>query len=378
MAVIPVRRAASPEVPARVDWSRAIRRAFWVRHIRTGFGVFLAETVMVAVYLAVTPDGPHRGALRIIVAAWAAFALAGLVEAPRLASTRRPERFSAAATILSAVAVGCVAALDGGADSPTLYLLFLPPAFAALAFTPLVATACGGASLVCAALVVMTDTRVQIAHDAAILQISVLAGAAGLAVAAAVNRGQRERHEQLLAEEVALSAATDGLTGCAVHRVFYERLETEVARSVRNGHPLSLLMIDVDEFKKVNDTFGHVVGDKVLAAVGSVLRGEVRSFDLAGRLGGDEFAVLMPDTEPSSAFVLAQRIRREVAKVVEVPMTLSVGVGHLDPSAPTAELMVEYADLALYQAKAAGRDAVAGRPSGPPVPVDHPEAVRIE
>jgi len=343
--------------------------------MRTGFGVFLAETVMVAIYLAVTPGDPHRAVLRIIVAAWAGFALAGLVLAPRLASGRHPERFSAASTMLSAVAVGCVATLDGGADSPTLYLLFLPPAFAALAFTPVVATACGVASLASAAFVVLTGGHVQVSHDAAILQFSVLAGAAGLAVAAAVNRDQRERHEQLLADEVALSAATDGLTGCAVHRVFYARLEAEVARSVRHGHPLSLLMIDVDEFKKVNDTFGHVVGDKVLAAVGAVLRSEVRSFDLAGRLGGDEFAVLLPDTAASLALVLAQRIRREVAMVVDVPMTLSVGVSDLDPSAPTAEHMVDDADFALYQAKGAGRDGVAVRESGPGVPAHHPEAM---
>jgi len=373
-----MRRAGSPEVAKKLISSGAIRRVFWVRHIRTGFGVFLGETVMVAIYLAVTPAGPHRSVLHVIVATWAGFALAGLVLAPTLASGRRPERFSAAATVLSAVAVGCVAALDGGADSPTLYLLFLPPAFAALAFTPVVATACGVASLASAAFVVMIDAHVRVSHDAAILQFSVLIGAAGLAVAAAVNRGQRERNEQVLADEVALSAATDGLTGCAVHRVFYERLETEVARSVRHGHPLSLLMIDVDEFKKVNDTFGHVVGDKVLAALGSVLRAEVRSFDLAGRLGGDEFAVLLPDASASSALVLAERIRREAARVMEVPMTLSVGVSDLDPSAPTAEHLVDDADFALYQAKGAGRDGVAVRQGGPPIHAAAPEAMHVD
>ena len=151
-------------------------------------------------------------------------------------------------------------------------------------------------------------------------------------------------------------ASTDGLTGCAVHRVFHERLEEEIARSVRANRPLSLVMLDVDDFKTVNDTYGHLVGDSVLASIGEVLRAQTRSFELAGRLGGDEFAVLMPDTEPSAAFIAANRLRQESSKVVEVPVTLSIGVSGLDLSTPTAERMIDDADFALYQVKHAGRE----------------------
>ena len=156
-------------------------------------------------------------------------------------------------------------------------------------------------------------------------------------------------------------ARTDGLTGCAVHRVFHERFEEEIARSLRNGHPLSLMMIDVDSFKVVNDTYGHLVGDHVLAGIGAALRAQSRSFDLVGRLGGDEFAVLMPDTDPTSATALAQRIRLEAAAGLEVPVTLSIGVSGLDLSQPTAEHMLDDADFSLYQVKGAGRDGVAAR-----------------
>jgi diguanylate cyclase (GGDEF)-like protein len=123
-------------------------------------------------------------------------------------------------------------------------------------------------------------------------------------------------------------------------------------------------MIDVDAFKSVNDTYGHLVGDHVLAAIGAVLRTHVRGFDLVGRLGGDEFAVLLPDTEPTAAVATAERIRRETSTMLDVPVTLSIGVSGLDPSTPTAEHLLDDADFALYQVKRAGRDGVTVRGPG--------------
>jgi diguanylate cyclase (GGDEF)-like protein len=117
-------------------------------------------------------------------------------------------------------------------------------------------------------------------------------------------------------------------------------------------------MIDVDDFKGVNDTYGHLIGDHVLAAIGGVLRSQTRSFELVGRLGGDEFAVLMPETETSHAIVAGNRFRDESSRVVEVPVTLSIGVSGLDLSMPTAERMLDDADFALYQVKHGGRDGV--------------------
>jgi two-component system cell cycle response regulator len=193
-------------------------------------------------------------------------------------------------------------------------------------------------------------------------------------VAASVNRVNRERNEQLLVEKIAELAMTDGLTGCAVHRVFHERFEQEIARSLRNGHPLSLMMIDVDAFKAVNDTYGHLVGDHVLAGIGSALRAQSRSFDLVGRLGGDEFAVLMPDTEAEAATALAERIRLEAAAGLEVPITLSIGVSGLDRAEPTVEHMLDDADFSLYQVKKGGRDGVAIRFPESASQGQHPEA----
>ena len=118
---------------------------------------------------------------------------------------------------------------------------------------------------------------------------------------------------------------------------------------------------DVDRFKEVNDNYGHVVGDRVLATIGGILLANVRTFDVASRLGGDEFALLLPETDASGAVVVAERIFRDLAGSGEVPVTLSIGVSSLDRSLPTVEHLFDEADMALYQVKRAGRDAISVR-----------------
>jgi len=338
-----------------------IQHTFWLRHMRIGFGVFLGETVLVMLYLVTSSYGTHRLLLEGIVASWFVFATAGLLAAPRLASARWRVTFSASWTIASALAVGIAASLNGGADSPLLFLLFLPIGFAGLAYTPAVTTACGLSALGSMGVVDLTDPKINISLEVALVLASVMVGATVLSIAASINRTNREARERLLSDQVAVLAATDGLTRCAVHRVFHRRLEEEIGRSLRTRQPLSLLMIDVDDFKAVNDNYGHIVGDHVLAAIGLVLRTQTRSFEMVGRLGGDEFAVLLPDTEPSAAAIVAERLRDESSKAVEVPVTLSIGVSCIDITAPTAERMLDDADFALYQVKHEGRDGVAVR-----------------
>ncbi len=358
-------RGPAGAIPA-TDANSDAQRLFWLTHIRIGFGVFLAETVAVMLYLGLTPTGPHRWALWFIVGSWLVFALAGLWVAPAIASKPWRATYSAAWTILSALAVATVASLDLGSSSPILLLLFLPLVFAALMFTPRTSAICGISALVSAALVSIINRQAAISNERAFMLFAVLSGATVLSVAASVNRTRIERHERRLLAEVADLAATDELTGCAVRRVFRERVEEEISRSLRYDHPLSLMMIDVDRFKSVNDAYGHVVGDHVLAAVGALLRTDARSFDLAGRLGGDEFAMLLPDTEPADAVLLAERIRRDLVPALEVEVTLSIGVSGLDKSNPTSEQLFDDADLALYEVKRKGRDAVAVRHSAPP------------
>lgn len=336
-------------------------RRFWLTHMRIGFGVVLGVSLVVEGYLALTPHGHNRSVLWFIATAWSVVTATNLGLSQVVSSKPWRATFSVTWTILSALAVGGVASLDGGIHSPMLVLLFLPMGYAAWAFTPWSAAVCGVSSLASLAFVEVFNGDFQTFKESSLMLWATLVGTSVLSVAAARNRTRRERYEALLASRIVAMAARDGLTGCVVHRVFHQRFSEEVARSYRHGHPLSLLMIDLDNFKLVNDTYGHLVGDHVLAAIGGALRGYSRNFDVVGRLGGDEFAILMPETDRAAAVALAERIRDEIPRVLEVPVTFSVGVSDLNSSTPTTEQMFDDADMALYQVKRGGRDAVAVR-----------------
>jgi diguanylate cyclase (GGDEF)-like protein len=334
-----------------------------------GFGVFLLESLVVLAYLALTPDGPHRPLLWWIAASWAAFAAAGIAGAPFIASRPWRSTYSVTWTIAAIYAVGLVAVLDGGVTSPILLLLFLPLLYGTLMFSPRSAGACGVSALATLAVVAAVSRGLTTHEGWAFMLFAAMAGAAVLSVTAAINRSQIERHEQSLLITLGDLASTDELTGCVVRRVLRQRVDQEIERAVRSGRPLTLLMIDVDHFKEVNDSFGHVVGDQVLATVGQVLVANVRTFDVASRLGGDEFALLLPETSARAAVLVAERIVRDLAGGAEFPVTLSIGVSSLDRSMPTSEHLFDEADLALYQVKRSGRDAIAVRTPGTPAPI---------
>jgi diguanylate cyclase (GGDEF)-like protein len=154
-------------------------------------------------------------------------------------------------------------------------------------------------------------------------------------------------------------ASTDPLTGLANHRKFHERLRAEVQRAHRYQRPLSLAVIDVDNFKRVNDVSGHEAGDRVLADIARHLGSMGRSQDVLARIGGDEFAILLPETDRMQAFAALERERRMIASATfDVGrMTISAGICDLE-AAPEADAMFRLADGALYWSKAHGRDVV--------------------
>ncbi|MGE0867600.1 MAG: diguanylate cyclase [Kofleriaceae bacterium] len=160
-------------------------------------------------------------------------------------------------------------------------------------------------------------------------------------------------------------AVTDGLTGLYNHRHFHERLALEVERSQRSGLPLSLLMLDVDHFKRFNDSHGHPAGDEVLRQLARVLGDTRRANDVVARYGGEEFAVILVDTPKFTAAKVAERIRERVAahdftEAAPKPgqLGVSVGVATYPEDGGDAEALVRAADTALYAAKRAGRDRV--------------------
>ncbi len=158
-------------------------------------------------------------------------------------------------------------------------------------------------------------------------------------------------------------AVTDDLTGLSNRRFFREALATELQRAERFGNALALIVVDIDDFKRVNDRFGHQAGDEVLRAFAETLLGRIRGVDLGARLGGEEFAILLPETDAAGAEGLAENLRAAVADLVvsigqhEVRITASFGVAAF-PEARGADELMTAADLALYSAKRQGKDRV--------------------
>jgi diguanylate cyclase (GGDEF)-like protein len=166
-------------------------------------------------------------------------------------------------------------------------------------------------------------------------------------------------------EELERRAYSDYLTGLANRRYFIEQAENELARTLRYNGKLSVLMLDIDHFKKVNDTYGHKVGDLVLKQLAEVCRSSLRDVDLVGRIGGEEFAVLLPETASAQAMEAAERLRAAFASAQvtvssgpPLRFTSSFGVVSLSEKNITIDTLLNRADQALYRAKEAGRNRV--------------------
>jgi diguanylate cyclase (GGDEF)-like protein len=165
-----------------------------------------------------------------------------------------------------------------------------------------------------------------------------------------------ERQNALLAER----AATDGLTGLSNRRRFDEALTEALSFSSRQGHDVSLVLLDVDRFKAYNDKFGHQAGDEALRTVAGVLRAGARVHDVVARYGGEELALILPATDTSGALVVAERLRGAIAsrRWPLRPITASLGVATTAPGASSPASLVEEADRALYHSKQRGRNRV--------------------
>lgn len=157
-------------------------------------------------------------------------------------------------------------------------------------------------------------------------------------------------------------ANKDGLTGLFDHATFKYKLKEEMERQLRYGGALSLVMFDIDHFKKVNDTFGHAEGDIILKQMAEVVTEQARSMDVVARYGGEEFAVILPQVDLSSALIFAERLRKKVEKTFEdaqADVTISVGIASCKGDASQApDELVKAADEQLYRAKREGRNRV--------------------
>ena len=158
----------------------------------------------------------------------------------------------------------------------------------------------------------------------------------------------------------------DALTGLYNRFYVMEKIDSEMNRALRHGYPISVLMLDLDHFKRINDSYGHPVGDEVLKIVGQVLRESCRVYDVAGRYGGEEFCIVLPETQVGNTTQVAERIRNRLATTplsvgsTSIVVTASIGVAGMDSTEGvlSASTLVERADRALYSAKHRGRNWV--------------------
>jgi len=164
-------------------------------------------------------------------------------------------------------------------------------------------------------------------------------------------------------ERLSELSTTDSLTGLLNRRAFYPRLQQEIERSRRSGSPISLLVLDLDHLKELNDRHGHHAGDRALTEIARAIRVEMRSIDVGARLGGDEFALLAVGVDESAARTVAARLRSAIeTQTTAQPISASIGVVTFDPSRNRLDdvwALTRAADQALYTAKRAGRNRVA-------------------
>jgi len=180
---------------------------------------------------------------------------------------------------------------------------------------------------------------------------------------------RKKRYADQLRHNVQLSlemAITDQLTGLHNRRYMARHLDNLISSAKRSGKPLSFLIMDIDFFKAVNDSHGHDVGDEVLKEFASRIASNVRGIDLACRYGGEEFVVVMPDTDVSFAYSIAERLRQQIERnpfvvgrgPLKLPVTISIGIATTDGADDSAEALLRKADQALYSAKRSGRNRV--------------------
>ena len=187
----------------------------------------------------------------------------------------------------------------------------------------------------------------------------------GITVLFLILNGQRlETHLNAAQKNLELLATCDSLTGLYNNRTFYGMGRSELLRSRRSGHAMSLLMFDLDYFKNVNDSFGHVAGDYVLTHVGRITEQTSRSTDIIARMGGDEFAIILPETPIELAKKAAERLFDSISsepcewESKKIRLSLSIGVTSMSPDDPDFDTLLRRADDALYQAKRSGRNQI--------------------
>ncbi len=334
------------------DWEYAL----WRRHLFMGIGSFTLGAVLLFGYLILTPNGPHRGVLFAVdasgIACWLGLFIPLGISALK---TKRRETFFFIWSVTTLVFIAVGAWLDGGIESPISALLVLPVLFGALTYA--LATVIALAAVADAFFVVVALTGPIASAPRVIMAGVALAMVGVIGVMATINRTAQHRDVQRLTNRLRKMATRDGLTGCLNYQAFEEVLASETARAHRYGRPFSVVMMDLDSFKEINDAHGHATGDATLRGIAKALLTAARTTDMIGRLGGDEFAALLPETNTDQALHVAERLQSH-ARLADTPVRVSLSMGVATWSGPHEDPddIIHRADQALYSAKHLGRD----------------------
>lgn len=321
---------------------------FWRRHTRSGVVLTFLVAAAVGLRMVARPETVDALQVVLLVALPALTCLVLLVPVDRLVQHAHGWTFFTTWEVLGVLVVGYYVWLDGGLTSPLVLVWYVLLMHAASAY-PAAWTAVAAAPVLAIHVVLLVgaapEDRVYVAEH-----LLVAGTAAGFAVWASANRYDYLR-------QVARQAQFDDLTGCANRRAFHERLGAEQPEATPS-RPLSVVLLDLDHFKQLNDTHGHAAGDAVLATVGALLREQAPPRATAGRLGGDELGLVLPGVDADAAAELAEQVRRRlVAALAPTGVTASVGTATAGSPGEATRLLLD-ADRAVYRAKASGRSRV--------------------
>lgn len=337
--------------------------AFWRAHANVGAALSAAVLLQVVLFAWLADNVRSTGILYAVAVSGALLTAGAWLLAPSAIRRSWSQIFFffwslGAATLILAALSG-----DGGDQSPLTALLFLPLLYAALAYAPATVLALGVLETIGYSVVAARDSSPSTAYTLVLASTILLATA--MAALCARNRERRVRQMAVLTQRLREQATHDALTGLFNRRGFDIGLDRELARVARHPRPLSLLLVDVDNLKTINDTAGHAAGDAALRTVAAALASVARRSDIVARLGGDEFAILTPEANARDAAVVAARAHAEVAaRDPATGLTVSIGLASFDAARAQSEFLLA-ADIALYQAKRAGRNCTRGHLSAP-------------
>jgi diguanylate cyclase (GGDEF)-like protein len=320
-----------------------------------GWAVILAVSTIVAAS-GLYPD--TQSAILVLMAVAAAFLLLvhDVIPAEVLGAARPIVEGSVGITIATLLVV-----LTGGPSSPFFFIFVLIVAGAALVLSPPRTLAVTAFALGAYVVGVLADPSQLPLDTTRFVMVSVNIAALVLLtyVAMIIAREQRRSRDAAIA-----LSTIDSLTGLYNRAYFFASIDREMQRSARSQRGFCLLMLDLDGLKPINDRFGHFEGDRVLRAVGEIIRHGVRRIDTAARYGGDEFVILLPETDPTGAYILAEKIRAGAAQLGlattdgRIPASLSIGVVASPADGSTVDDLMIAADRAMYEAKRRGKNQI--------------------